>query len=98
MVVSSRWRERARLGAGIHQRETAGAVGALDHAGREAALADQRRLLIARHAGDGHRRAEKLRVGRAERAGIVAHLGQHRARHAEQVAAMSASQSWRRMS
>ena len=42
-----------RLAAGVHEREAAGAVGVLGHAGAEAGLAEQRRLLVAGDAGHG---------------------------------------------
>ncbi len=61
MVVSSRLRERDRLGAGVEQREAAGAVGRFHHAGREAALPDRRRLLVAGDAEDADRPAEQIR-------------------------------------
>ena len=49
------------LGAGIEQREAAGAVGRFHHAGLEAALPDRRRLLVAGHAenADGARRTSR---------------------------------------
>ena len=47
MVVSRRWRECTGVRAGVEQREAAGAVGRFHHAGREAALPDGRRLLVA---------------------------------------------------
>ncbi len=45
-----------RRRAGVEQRKAAGAVGRLDHAGREAGLADGRGLLVAGDAGDRDRR------------------------------------------
>ncbi len=71
------------LGPGVRQHEGAGAVGAFHHAGREAGLADERCVLIARDAGDRHRRAQKVGRRRAEIAGAVLDLRQHRARHVE---------------
>ena len=53
--------------------------------GAKAGLADQRRLLVARHAANGNGGAEQVGLGRAELGGVVAHLGQKRARHAEDV-------------
>ena len=58
MVVSSLFCEATGVVAGIEQGEAAGAVSGLDHAGREAGLADQRGLLIAGHAADRDRGAE----------------------------------------
>ena len=84
MVVSSRLREATALGAGVEQREAAGAVGRFHHAGLEAALPDRRRLLVAGHAENADGRAEQVGRGRAELAGAVAHLRQQRGRHAEQ--------------
>ena len=78
MVVSSRLRDSDRLVAGIEQREAAGAVGRFHHAGRETALPDGRRLLIAGDAADRNRSAERS-GGRAEIARAVAHLRQQRA-------------------
>ena len=74
MVVSSRLRERDRLAPGVEQGEAAGAVGRLHHAGREAALPDGGRLLVAGDAEDADRPAEQVRHGRAEVGGAVAHL------------------------
>ena len=74
-----------RLRAGVEQREAAGAVGRFHHAGREAALPDGRRLLVAGDAEDADRPAEQVGHGRAEIAGAIAHLRQQRHRHAEQL-------------
>ena len=74
-----------RRGAGVEQREAAGAVGRLDHARREAGLADGGGLLVAGDAGDRDRAAEQARIAVAEFGGGVLHLGQHRARHAQQL-------------
>ena len=74
-----------RRGAGVEQREAAGAVGRLDHAGLEAGLADGRGLLVAGDAGDCDRTAKQARVAVTEFGGGVLHLGQHRARHAQQL-------------
>ena len=70
--------------AGVDQREAAGAVGRFRHARRQAGLPEGRRLLVARHAGNGNRPAEQFRVGLAEIVGAVEHPRQHGARHAEQ--------------
>ena len=64
-----------RHAAGIEQREAAGAVGRLDHAGLDAGLADRRRLLVARHAEHRDRRAEDVGGRDAELGGVVDHLG-----------------------
>ena len=56
MVVSSRLRDATGAVAGVEQREAAGAIGRLHHAGRETALPDGRRLLVAGDAEDGDRR------------------------------------------
>ena len=70
------------LGAGVHQHEAAGAVGVLHHAGPRASLAEERRLLVARDARDGNRRAEMRCL--AIDLGGRAHLRQHGARNAEE--------------
>src|SRR5262249_31533706 len=72
------------LVAGVEQHEAAGPVGVLRHAGAVAALAEQRRLLVAgdaggeerlakdaggRHAGARGRRRDRPRRGRARGAG-----------------------------
>ena len=62
MVVSSRLRDATGVRAGVEQREAAGAVGRLHHAGREAALPDGRRLLVA---GDAENADRRRRTGRA---------------------------------
>ena len=85
MVVSRRWLRAHGDAAGVEEREAAGAVGRLDHAGLDAGLADRRRLLVARHAEHRHRRAEDVGRRDAELAGIVDHRRQHRLRHAEQL-------------
>ncbi len=72
-----------RLGAGVEQRKTAGAVGRLHHAGREAALPDGRGLLVAGDAEDADRAAEQLGRGRAEIGGAIAHLRQQPGRDPE---------------
>ena len=83
MVVSSRLLRAIGVAAGVEHRKAAGAVGRLHHARLEAGLADGRRLLVAGHAANGDGRAEQLGLGRAELGGVVAHLRQQRARHAE---------------
>ena len=71
-----------RRGAGVEQREAAGAVGRLDHAGFEAGLADGGGLLVAGDAGNRDGAAEQVGHALAEFGGRILHLGQHRARHA----------------
>ncbi|MNV66183.1 hypothetical protein D3C71_1589250 [compost metagenome] len=44
----------------VHEHEAAGAVGVLGHAGGEAGLAEQRALLVARHAADADAVAEQV--------------------------------------
>jgi hypothetical protein len=56
----------------------------LHHAGREAALPEQRRLLIARDPGDQHGCAEQPRLGLAEDAARRPHLRHHRRRDVEE--------------
>ena len=53
------------------------------HAGVQAGLADHRRLLVARHAGDGDGAAEQVFVGFAEKPGVVAHVRQQSGGDAE---------------
>jgi hypothetical protein len=67
------------VGAGIEQRETAGAVGRFEHARLETGLADGRRLLVARDAADRDFRAQDIRLRRAEIGGAIEHLRQDRA-------------------
>ena len=62
MVVSRRLRDVHRRVAGVEQREAAGAVGRLHHAGLEAALPDGRRLLVA---GDAENAAPARRTDAA---------------------------------
>ncbi len=83
MVVRSRFCERHELVAGVEHGEAAGAVGRLDHARREAGLADGGRLLVAGDAADRDRGAEDAPVGLAELCGRIHDLRQHRPRHAE---------------
>ena len=57
---------QARFVADVHEEEAAGAVRALGLAGREATLAEQRRLLVARNAGDRDARVLPIEDERAE--------------------------------
>ena len=84
MVVSNLCVDSTAFVAGVDENEAAGAVGRFHHAGAKARLADQRRLLISGDAADGDRDAEMLGRRLAEFGGAIAHLGQHRARDAEQ--------------
>ena len=68
-VVSSRWREATGSRAGVDQQEAAGAVGDLRLAGAVAALAEQRRLLVA---AQRRRWAALRRTGRASVSPITA--------------------------
>jgi hypothetical protein len=52
----------------------------------EAGLAEQGRLLVAGNPRNRDRPAEQIGRGRAVKMGIVVHLGQDRARHADQPA------------
>jgi hypothetical protein len=74
-----------RFTARVHQGEAARAVGRLHHARLKAGLADGRRLLVARHTGDRQGPAEQLGGRRAELGVVVAHLGQQRLRHTEEL-------------
>ena len=68
--------------------EAAGAVGVLDHAGREAGLPDGGGLLIAGHTANGHRGAQQFGLDHAELGGGFQHLWHHRlgyAKEAQQV-------------
>ena len=83
-------REHARrrgdlLLARIGERETAGAISRLQHAGPEAGLTVGGGLLIAGDASDRKRHAEMLRRGLAIVALGVANLREHGARHVEPV-------------
>ncbi len=60
----------------MHQHETAGAVGVLDHPGPVAELAEQRRLLVAGDAGDRHPRGQKAGRGMAVDLAGIDDLGQ----------------------
>ena len=73
-----------RGGAGVLDHEATGAIGALDHAGLEAGLADQRGLLVAGHAQHRDSGAEQFGLGAAEIGGAVEHLRQQAARNVEQ--------------
>ena len=70
--------------AGIDEREATGAVGRLDHAGREAGLADGGGLLVAGDAEDGDGCAEDRGFGHSVLSIAVAYLGQDGARHVEE--------------
>ena len=59
----------------MHEQKAAGAVGVLRLARMEAALAEERRLLVARHAADGNALDEPRVRRHAEAAGRGAHLG-----------------------
>ncbi|SPL96118.1 Basic proline-rich protein precursor [[Actinomadura] parvosata subsp. kistnae] len=73
--------------AEVGQHERARAVGALDVAHVEARLPEQRRLLVAGDAADGHvEPEERRRVGTPDRAVIGHDLRQGRLRHPEQLA------------
>ena len=75
----------ARLVPRVHKKEAARAVGVLRLAGRKAALPEQRRLLVACDAADGHA-GEDGRISRhAEVARRGAHLGKHRGGDVEEV-------------
>ena len=78
-------RRGAGLAAGVEQKEAAGAVGVLGLARPEAALSEQRRLLVARNAADGDARQHPGACRHAEIARRGANLGQHRGGDAEQV-------------
>jgi hypothetical protein len=64
------------LGPDIEQHEAAGAVGRLDGAGRETALADEGRLLVARDSANGDGAAEKIWQRGTEISRAVPNLGQ----------------------
>ena len=70
-MVSSRCREVDRLLARVHQHEAAGAVGGLGHAGLEAGLAEQRRLLVAGHPGDRQLGVEQARARSCRRCALL---------------------------
>ena len=75
-------------GARVQQHEAAGAVRVLGAARLEARLAEQRRLLIARDAGDRHAGRQPAEVARlADDAARIDDRRQHLARDAEQRAA-----------
>ena len=76
-VVTQPVLARAGLVPGVHEQKAAGAVGVLRLARMEAALAEERRLLVARHAADGDALHEPRVRRHAEAAGRGAHLGQH---------------------
>ena len=72
-----------RRRAGVEQCKAAGAVGRLDHAGRETGLTDGRGLLVAGNACDRDAAAEQFSDAVAEMVRRVLHFGEHRARHAQ---------------
>ena len=67
-----------RLGTRVHQQETAGPVGVLRLARGDAALTEERRLLVAGDTRDGNLGPEPFRIREAEDAAAVANLRQHR--------------------
>ena len=76
---------RAGLVPGVHEQKAAGAVGVLRLARMEAALAEERRLLVARHAADGNALDEPRVRRHAEVAGRGAHLGKNGLGNAEEL-------------
>src|SRR3569623_192501 len=70
----------------VQKNETAGAVSRLRGAGLKAGLAEQRGLLIARHASDWQFAIEQARRCRSKDAAIVVDFGKHRFRYPEQPA------------
>ena len=85
-------RDATGLRAGVQQQEAAGAVGVLGQPGREAGLAEERRLLVAGDAGDRNRaRRRSARVGAD--AGRRHDLAAARARGMSSSASSSSSQS-----
>src|SRR2546423_2465638 len=73
--------------AGVLKEEGTGTVSAFGVAGGEAALAEERGLLIACHAADRQTIRQETEPGAAaEIAGTRADLGQHSARHAKETA------------
>ena len=85
MVVSSRLLETTASLSGVDEREAAGAVGRLQHAGLEAGLADDGRLLVAGDTEDRDCRAEMALFRDAELGGAILDLGQERRGHAQDV-------------
>ncbi len=82
----------ARRRACVHERETTGAIGVLRHAGLEAGLAEQRRLLVARDARERQFGAVEVELDRRTgRQAGVDDLRQCGARNPEQFAAASRS-------
>ena len=75
----------AGLGTRVQQQEAARAVGVLCLAGLEAALAEQRRLLVAGHARDGNARRHARVAGLAKAPRRAPDLGHHAGRNAKQV-------------
>ena len=76
-------RRRSRRRACIDEHERAGPVGRLRLAGREAALPEERRLLVAGDPSDGHERAEQLSL--ADNAARRDEPWEHGARDREEV-------------
>ncbi len=72
--------------AGIAEHECASAIGRFGFAGRQAALPDGCRLLIARHAANRDRGAEQVCMRKAKLACTINHLRQSSLRHAKKVA------------
>ena len=83
IVVSSPVFEVGCLAPGVHEQEGAGSVGVLRPARGEAALAEERRLLVTRDARNGNLRAEPFGIRRAKDPARIPHLGQHGAGDAE---------------
>ena len=69
----------------MHQQKTARAVGVLHVPGLEAALAEERALLVSRRARNGYLPAEERRLRLAVDAARGLHLGQHPLRYAEEL-------------
>ena len=98
MVVTRPWRLTQRRLARVHEQEAARAVGILGLAGLEAALAEQRGLLVARRARDGNFAAPWMLAVSPNRRCSGGTSGQHAARDAQDAAGASSSQSRRWMS
>ena len=92
-VVSTPGASSGRSAPVLQQQEGAGAVGLLPFPAPPAPLAEQRRLLIAGHAGNRNRPSEQVGRGRAEVARRRPHLRQHGHGHAEQGAQLLAPAS-----
>ena len=72
-----------RLITRIQQREASRAIGRFQHARLEARLPHSRRLLITGNPAHRNRAAKQVRQSQAELRRRIAHLGQHRPRHAD---------------